>query len=120
MRGRRGNRFWRFGGDGLAGLGHLLAGNIKWAAVWFSMWIGIIAAGACILLDPQSLPGLLVLVPLAVVVQFSQLLHAGRCGRLSLHWMLGDSSSRYLTGVMLAAIGLAECYEFTSSAGELG
>jgi signal peptidase I len=96
------------------GVGHLLAGNIRWAVVWFSLWIGIIAAGACILFYPQLLPGLVVLLPLALIVEFSQLLHAGRCGRLSLHSMLGDSSSRYLTGVMLAAIGLAECYEFTS------
>lgn len=96
------------------GLGHLLAGNVKWAAVWFLIWNGIVIAAASILFEPQWLPALVVLLPLGVIVQFSQLSHAGRCGRRSAFSMLGDSSSRYAVGLILAAIGLAECYGYTS------
>ena len=96
------------------GLGHLLAGNIKWAAIWFVIWNSIVIAAASILVEPQWLGALVVLLPLGVVVQFSQLLHASRCGRASLFSMLGDSSSRYRFGMILAALGLAECYGCTS------
>jgi signal peptidase I len=96
------------------GLGHLLAGNIKWAGFWFGIWTGIVVAAASILVEPQWLPALVVLLPLGLIVQFCQLLHAGRCGRRSVHSMLGDSSSRYTLGLILAAIGLAECYGGTS------
>jgi signal peptidase I len=96
------------------GLGHLIAGNIRWAAIWFSMWVGIIVAGAWIMMDPRLLPGLVVLLPLALVVEFSQLLHAGRCGGRSVRSMLGDASSRYTVGLILGAFGLGECYEGTA------
>lgn len=96
------------------GLGHWLAGCPKWAAVWFTIWTSIVVACGSILLEPQWLGALIVLLPLGIIVQFFQLLHAGRCGRRSGSPMFGDPSSRWMVAIICAAVGLAECYACTA------
>jgi len=96
------------------GLGHLLAGNVKWGVMWFLIWNCIVIAAASVLFEPQWLGALVVLLPAGLIVQFLQLRHASRCGERSVSWMLGDSSSRYAVGMILAAAGLAECYGLTT------
>ena len=92
------------------GLGHAIAGNLKWAIFWCAIWTAIVLGIGSTLIEPQWLAALVVLLPLGIIVQFSQLLHAGRCGRKSRGSMLGDAASRWMLGTLLAAAGLAECY----------
>jgi signal peptidase I len=96
------------------GLGHLVSGNMKWAGVWCATWLGILAAGGCVLLDPQLLPALILLIPLAIIIEFIQLLHASQCANASEFSIVSDTAGRYTLGLILSAIGLAECYGFTS------
>jgi signal peptidase I len=108
---QKGKSFLAFSGAMIwPGLGHLLAGNVKWAGAWFLIWNGIVIAMASILLEPQWLGALIFLLPAGLIVQAIQMRHASWCGKRSASSMLGDSSTRYAVGMILAAVGFAECY----------
>jgi len=74
------------------------------------LWTSLCLATLCTLFEPQLLYAAIVLLPLGVLVQIFQMLHAGRCGRTSRSSMFGDSSARFLIGGVLALLSLGECY----------
>jgi signal peptidase I len=92
------------------GLGHLLAARRGWAVFWCIMWTVLVATALSTLAWPDLIPVLVVVLPLAILAQFCQLAHAARCAERSQAPMLGDKSSRFMVGFMLAVLGLGECY----------
>src|SRR5208337_4705411 len=83
------------------GLGHLVAGKPRWAAVWCIVWTSLAAAVVSILFWPQFLPALIVLLPLGVIVQLLQMAQASHCGKRSQRPMLGNASNRFIYGAVL-------------------
>jgi signal peptidase I len=108
---QKGKSFLAFSGAMIwPGLGHLLAGNVKWAGIWFLIWNCIVIASATVLVETQWIGAMIFLVQAGLIVQAIQLRHASWCGKRSARSMLGDSSIRYAAGMILAAVGVAECY----------
>jgi signal peptidase I len=96
------------------GLGHLVSGNRRWALFWFSIWTALCALTLGALVLPQLVEAALVLLPLGVLIEFCQLVHAGYCGKKSLRCIVADPSARMLAGTLLAMLSFGECYAAVS------
>jgi signal peptidase I len=92
------------------GLGHLLFGHVRWAIAYCMAAICLILFTATVLFEPRLLPTMIVVLPLGIIFQLSQMLHASSLAKRSRCPIIDDPSSRYCIGLVLAFIGFGECY----------
>jgi signal peptidase I len=95
------------------GLGHLLAGKPRAAALFAIIWLCLVGAAASTIYQPDWLGIMVVVLPLAVLFQLVQMMHAARAARKSDFTLIPDVSTRFLIGVIFSFIGMAECYTVT-------
>ena len=65
------------------GVGHWFSGALIAGSIWCILWTAILAAFMVMIALPQYLAGLLVLLPLAAIVQLAQAFHAVRRAKRS-------------------------------------
>jgi signal peptidase I len=90
----------------LPGLGHFIAGFRRRGLLWLAAAVVLAGAGAVALAVPALVPALLVLLPLALIMEFVRWLDAYLCGRRSTAPMLRTPPRRYLVGVALLAVAV--------------
>jgi signal peptidase I len=92
------------------GLGQLVTGKPRWGIAFCVLWIAIVAGILSPLFQPPWLAIEIVLLPLAVVFQLAQIIHAAYSARRSQRPLLGDPVTRFTAGVLLTFLGIAEIY----------
>jgi signal peptidase I len=91
------------------GVGHWLTGSIIAGSIWCFLWTAILAAFVAMLALPQYLAGLIVLVPLAALVQIAQVFHAVRRAKRTEFPMLPNPLARYaVAGALLVLAGILQ------------
>ena len=114
VRSTQGNAILAAGGAAVfPGFGHLLAGKPHTAIAFAIIWISIVAAAASTIYQPDWLPIMVVVLPLAAIFQLFQMIHAARSAKRSQFTLIPDVSTRFIVGVVFSLIGMAECYTVT-------
>lgn len=90
----------------LPGLGQLIAGDRRRAAVWFVAWLVLLAASVATLVAPALFIAIVVVAPLGAVFTIACVVDAFVRGRKSPKRMLDRPLLRYVAGVALIVAGL--------------
>ena len=95
------------------GVGHLIAGKPRTFVALAIIGLLLAAVGLSPLYQSDWLPILVVVLPVAVLFHFFQMIDAAQCAKRSISSPIGDVSTRFLAGVFLSLLGMGECFAAT-------